>query len=217
MRQFAVIGLGRFGSNIASALFRMGFEVLAIDEDEDRVQEIMEQVTHAVQADALDEEVLKKLGLRNFDKVIVAIGHDIQASILVTVMLKDMGVKSVVAKAQNDLHGRVLERVGADQVVYPERDMALKVAQQLVSGNVLDHIELSPEFSILEMITPIEFAGKLLGAIDLRNKHRVSVMAIKRGQDIIVAPGAQEHIEAKDILVVIGANEDLKNLRTERD
>ncbi len=217
MRQFAVIGLGRFGASIAGTLHRMGYEVLAVDEDEDRVQEIMDQVTHAVQADALDEEVLKTLGLRNFDLVIVAIGQDIQASILVTVMLKDLGVKSVVAKAQNDLHGRVLERVGADQVVYPERDMAVRVAQHLVSGNVLDYIELSPEYSILEMVTPDEFAGKALGNIDLRNRHRVSVMAIKRGEDIIVAPGGQELIQAKDVLVVIGANEDLKNLRRERD
>ncbi|MDA8210564.1 MAG: TrkA family potassium uptake protein [Clostridia bacterium] len=217
MRQFAVIGLGRFGASIAGTLHRMGYEVLAVDEDEDRVQEIMDQVTHAVQADALDEEVLKTLGLRNFDLVIVAIGQDIQASILVTVMLKDLGVKSVVAKAQNDLHGRVLERVGADQVIYPERDMAVRVAQHLVSGNVLDYIELSPEYSILEMVTPDEFAGKALGNIDLRNRHRVSVMAIKRGEDIIVAPGGQEIIQAKDVLVVIGANEDLKNLRRERD
>lgn len=217
MRQFAVIGLGRFGASIAGTLHRMGYEVLAVDEDEDRVQEIMDQVTHAVQADALDEEVLKTLGLRNFDLVIVAIGQDIQASILVTVMLKDLGVKSVVAKAQNDLHGRVLERVGADQVIYPERDMAVRVAQHLVSGNVLDYIELSPEYSILEMVTPDEFAGKALGNIDLRNRHRVSVMAIKRGEDIIVAPGGQELIQAKDVLVVIGANEDLKNLRRERD
>lgn len=217
VRQFAVIGLGRFGANIAVTLHGMGYEVLAVDEDEDKVQEIMDRVTHAVQADALDEEVLKALGLRNFDLVIVAIGQDIQASILVTVMLKDLGVKSVVAKAQNDLHGRVLERVGADRVVYPERDMAIRVAQHLVSGNVLDYIELSPEYSILEMVTPVEFAGKALGDIDLRNRHRVSVMAIKRGEDIIVAPGGQEIIQAKDILVVIGANADLKNLRQERD
>ncbi len=217
MRQFAVIGLGRFGSNMAITLHNMGHEVLAIDEDEDKVQAIMDKVTHAVQADALDEEVIKALGLRNFDIVIVAIGVDIQASILVTVMLKDLGVKYVVTKAMTELHGRVLERVGADRVVYPERDMAVRVAQQLVSGNILDYIELSPEYRILEMMAPVDYLGKDLAEIDLRNKHKISLMAIKRGDDIIVAPGGLEVIQAGDILVAIGSTKDLRKLHSEKE
>ncbi|MFZ5625821.1 MAG: potassium channel family protein [Bacillota bacterium] len=215
MQQFAVIGLGRFGTAMAKTLTTMGHEVLAVDKDEDRVQEIRDFVTHAVEADVLDEAVLRELGLTNFDKVIVAIGADVQASILVTVMLKEMGVKKVIAKAQNELHGKVLARVGADQVVYPERDMAVRVAQNLVSCNVLDHIELSRDYSILEIIAPDELVGKTLAQSNIRNKYKVNIMAIKRGEEIIVAPGGQTMIMNNDILVVIGDNKSLKKLRME--
>ena len=130
MKQFAVIGLGRFGTSIALTLSKMGYDVLAVDTSEEKVNNIIEYVTHAVQVDAMDEQALKALGIRNFDVVIVAIGQDIQANILVTVMLKELGVKRVVSKAVTDLHGKVLERVGADKVVFPERDMGVRGAHQ---------------------------------------------------------------------------------------
>ncbi|WP_418792184.1 potassium channel family protein [Phosphitispora sp. TUW77] len=215
MKQFAVIGLGRFGTGVAKTLNTMGYEVLAIDDDEDKIQEIINHVTHAIQVDAKDEHALKALGIRNFDVVIVAIGHDMQASILVTVLLKELGVKCVVAKAQTELHGKVLEKVGADKVVYPERDMGARLAHSLVSSNVLDHIELSPNHSILEVVTPDIFVGKTLKESALRAQYNITVMAIKRGKEIIVSPSPDDPIEENDILVAIGDNEDLR--RIERD
>lgn len=212
MKQFAVIGLGRFGSSLAATLARMGYDVLAVDTDEQKVEQIVDRVTHAVQADALDDESLKALGMRNFDVVIVAIGHDMQASILTTVMLKEMGVKTVVAKANTELHGRVLARVGADKVVFPERDMGVRVARSLVSKNLLDHIDLSPDFSIAELVTPKEFVGKSLVEAGVRGKFGVSILAIRRGADILIAPGAREVIREGDVLVVIGRNELLGQL-----
>jgi trk system potassium uptake protein TrkA len=212
MKQFAVIGLGRFGSSVAATLARMGYDVLAVDTDEQKVEQIVDRVTHAVQADALDDESLKTLGMRNFDVVIVAIGHDMQASILTTVMLKEMGVKTVVAKANTELHGRVLARVGADKVVFPERDMGVRAARSLVSKNLLDHIDLSPDFSIAELVTPKEFVGKSLLEAGVRGKFGVSILAIRRGAEILIAPGAREVIREGDVLVAIGRNERLEQL-----
>ena len=168
MKQFAVIGLGRFGTSMAKTLSRMGYDVLAVDHNEEKVNNIIEHVTHAVQADAMDEQTLKSLGIRNFDVVVVAIGQDIQANILVTVMLKELGVKKVVSKAVTDLHGKVLERVGADKVVFPERDMGVRVAHALVSKNILDQINISPDYSIIELISPAELANKTLGQGNIR-------------------------------------------------
>ncbi len=215
MKQFAVIGLGRFGASVAKSLTVMGYEVLAIDEDQERIQEIVNSVTHAIQADATDENALKALGIRNFDVAIVSIGHDMQASILITVILKELGVKYVVAKAQTELHGKVLDKVGADKVVYPERDMGARLAHSLVSSNVLDHIELSPEHSILEVVAPDNMVDKTLKQSALRAVYGVTVMAIKRGKDLIVSPSADEPIRENDILVVIGENDRLHNVERE--
>lgn len=215
MKQYAVIGLGRFGTSVATTLHNNGYEVLAIDNNNDRVQEVMDEVTHVVQADAIDEETLKSLGIRNFDVVIVAIGHDIQSSILVTVILKELGVKFVVAKAQTELHGKVLSRVGADKVVYPERDMGIRVANNLVSSKLLDHIEISPEYSILEIMAPDRFVGQTLRQSALRAKFGVNVIAIKRRKDMIVTPKADELIESSDILLAIGKVEKIRNLEND--
>ncbi len=215
MKQFAVIGLGRFGASVAKTLTTMGYEVLAIDDDQNRVQEIVKEVTHAIQADAKDEQALKALGIRNFDVVIVAIGQDIQASILVTVLLKELGVKCVVAKAQTELHGKVLYKVGADKVVFPERDMGARVAHSLVSSNVLDHIELSPDHSILEVVAPETLVGKTLKESALRAKFGVTVLAIKRGTEIIVSPSPDAPIQENDILVAIGENDKLRSIERE--
>lgn len=214
MKQFAVIGLGRFGSSLARTLTTMGYEVLAIDLDEDKVEELADIVTHAVVADAQEDTVLKSLGIRNFDVVVVAIGQDIQTNILVTIMLKEMGVPKVVAKAATELHGKVLQKIGADTVIYPERDMGERVARWLVSGNILDQINLSPEYSLVEMKTPEEFSGTTLQESELRQKYGVTVLAIRRGTDIIISPGAAQKIEQGDILIVIGKNEKLSRLET---
>lgn len=214
MKQFAIIGLGRFGSSVAITLSKMGYEILGLDVSEERVNEIVEHVTHAVQVDALDEHALKAVGIRNFDVVVVAIGQDIQANILATVMLKEMGVKYVVAKAQNALHGKVLERVGADKVVFPERDMGEKVAHALVSKNIMEQISLSPEFSLVEMVAPPQFVNKTLVESQARNKYGVSILAIRRGGEVIISPRAEERMVEDDVLVVIGKNDRLQKFET---
>lgn len=212
MKQFAVIGLGRFGSSVAMTLAKMGYDVLAVDTNEDKVNDILEYVTHAVQVDAMDEQALKSLGIRNFDTVIVAIGQDVQSNILVTVMLKEMGVKNVVAKAVTALHGKVLERIGTDKVVFPERDMGVRVAHALVSRNIMDQISLSPEYSVLELTAPPEFFGKTLAESAVRLKHGVTVLAIRRGNEVVISPGAGQTVEEGDVLVVVGRNESLTAL-----
>jgi trk system potassium uptake protein TrkA len=172
-------------------------------------------VTHCVKADALDDTVLKSLGIRNFDIVIVAIGHDIQSSILLTVKLKEMGVKKVVAKANTDLHGKVLEKVGADIVVFPERDMGERVAKWLVSNNIIDQINLSPEYSLVELSATRLFIGKSLQELALRKKYGITVLAIRRQDDLIVSPQAGLVVQEGDILILVGRNSKLKLLETD--
>lgn len=211
-KQFAVIGLGRFGTSVASALYNLGYEVLAIDADEERIQKFSEEVTHVVQADTTDENSLKALGIRNFDVVVVAIGEDIQANVLTTLLLKDLGVKYIVAKARNELHGKMLAKIGADRVVYPERDMGQRVAHNLVSTNVLEYIELSPVLSIVEITTPKALVGKSLAETNLRAKYEVNVVAIKRGEELIVPPLPDEKIKPGDILIFVGHTKGIQKL-----
>lgn len=214
-KQFAIIGMGRFGSSVAKTLYNLNFEVLAIDSDEHRTQEVINMVTHAVQADSTDEEALRALGLRNFDVVVVAIGQDIQASILTTLILKDMGVKMLVAKAQNELHGKVLSKIGADKVIYPERDMGHRVAHNLISPNILDHIELSDDYSIVDLKVGPSLIGKNLRQLDIRNKYLCNVMGIKSNNGKMnIAPHAEDLIKESDVLVVVGKNEDLQKFET---
>jgi trk system potassium uptake protein len=211
-KQYAVIGMGRFGSSVAKSLTDMGFEVLAIDSSEQRVQEVVNTVTHAVTADCTDEEALRALGIRNFDVVVVAIGQDIQSSILTTLILKDLGVKMLVVKAQNELHGKVVHKIGADKVVFPERDMGQRVAHHLVSPNILDYIEISDDYSIIEIKAPEQMIGKSLKQLDIRAKHKCNVMAIKTGTVMNIAPYADDLIGRDDVLVIVGKNSDLSNL-----
>lgn len=211
-KQFAVIGMGRFGSSVADALSKLGFEVLAIDANEQKIQEISGTVTHAVSADTTDEETLRALGIRNFDVVVVAIGADIQASILTTLILKELGVPRLIVKAQTELHGKVLSKIGADKVVFPERDMGLRVAHHLISPNILDYIELSDDYSIIEMKAPRHFTGKNLKQLDVRAKFKCNVMAIKTGVKMNISPYAEDIIHEDDVLVIVGKNNDLTNL-----
>ncbi|SHE92843.1 trk system potassium uptake protein TrkA [Caldanaerobius fijiensis DSM 17918] len=213
MKQFVVIGLGSFGVSVARSLYEMGNDVLAIDKDEELVQSISDSVTHAVQADATDENVLKSLGVKNFDVAVVTIGSDMQSSTMVTMLVKDLGVKYVIAKAHNELHARVLYRVGADRVVMPEKEMGIRVARSIVSTNLLDFIELSKEYSIIEIIPLDEWVQKSLQEINMRKRYGLNVIAAKKmGEEIVVSPGADYIIEDGDILVVCGKNADIKKL-----
>ena len=203
-KQFVVIGLGRFGTSVAKTLNVLGHDVLAMDKDEHAVQVIMQDVTQAVQADARDEETLRALGVRNFDVAVVAIGDDLEANILITLMLKEMGIPYVVTKAQSALHGKVLEKIGADKIIFPEQDMGIRLANNLIRTNVMDFIELSLDFSIFEIIASTKFINKTLGELDLRAIYQINVVAIKkRANQIVIAPGADAIIEEKDILVVV--------------
>ena len=211
-KQFAVIGLGRFGTSVAMTLQQLGHEVLAIDADEERVQKISDQVTHVVQADTTDENALKALGLRNFDAVVIAIGENVQANVATTLLVKEMGIPFIVAKARNALHGKMLEKIGADRVIYPERDMGQRVAHSLISSNVLDYIELSPNLSLVEVTAPGLFIGKSLLQSNMRAVYGVNVVAIKRQEKLIVPPQPIEIIQESDVLIVIGSTEGLQKL-----
>lgn len=210
-KQIAVIGLGRFGTSLIEELTVLGYDVLAIDNDSDKVNAVVDICTHAVQADAMDEQALKSLGIRNFNVVVVSIGEDIQANILATIILQELGVKKVVAKAKNALHGKLLEKIGAT-VIFPERDMGKRLARMLVSHNIMDHIELSPYYSVMELRAPESFYSKTLDQLDVRKMMGITILAIKRGEQIIVAPRAGQVIDKDDVLVAVGKNDDLKKL-----
>ncbi|MBS5885357.1 MAG: TrkA family potassium uptake protein [Clostridium sp.] len=211
-KQFVIIGLGRFGSSIAKTLYSLGNDVLAIDKDEDIVQEIADSVTHAVQLDATDENALRALGIRNFDVAVVTIGDNIQSSIMATLLVKELGVKYIIAKGHSDLHAKVLYKIGADRVVLPEKDMGVRVAHNLVSANILDYIELSEDYSVMEIQVLNEWSGKTLNELRLRSKYGINVMAIKRGDEVNLSPSAEDIIEDNDVIVAIGSAEDLNRL-----
>ncbi|MDM5297755.1 TrkA family potassium uptake protein [Bacillus pumilus] len=208
-KEYAVIGLGRFGGSICRALSEEGLEVMAMDMNEDRVNEYAKIASHAVIGDSTDESVLKNIGIRNFDHVIVAIGENIQASILTTIMLKELGVKMVTVKAHNDYHEKVLNKIGADRIVHPERDMGRRIAHKIISNNVLDYLELSDEYSLIEIVANGRLAGHSLLDLDIRAKYGINIVAIKRGKEVIVSPLADEMIQKEDILIVIGAVADI--------
>ncbi|GLI18215.1 potassium transporter Trk [Tepidanaerobacter syntrophicus] len=212
MKQFVVIGLGRFGFSLAKTLYELGHDVLGIDNDEEIVQSVAESITHAVKADATDENALKALGVRNFDVAVVSIGNDIQSSILVTLILKEMGIKYVVAKANSELHGRVLKKIGADRIVFPERDMGIRVAHNLTLSNILDYIELSPEYSIIEISALPAWHDKSLRQLNMRTKYGLNVIAIKRNGNIIISPNGDDMILRGDILAVVGHKDDIENI-----
>ena len=212
MKSFVVIGMGRFGSSIAKELYKHGNEVMVIDENEELIQDIADDVTHAVVGDAADEAVLRSLGLRNFDVAIIAIGANLEASILVTVLLKEQGIKYILAKAQNELHGTILKKVGADRVILPEKDMAVRVANQLVQSNMLDYIALSTEYSIAEIKVPENWVGKTLKELDIRVHYGINIMAIKSDDGINISPMGEDILGEDNLIVVIGTDKEIANI-----
>jgi trk system potassium uptake protein TrkA len=210
LKQFVVIGLGRFGGSVTKTLISMGYEVLAIDKEIKKVEEFSTIATHVFQADSTDEQTLKELGVRNFDHAIVAIGDDLQASILTTLQLKNLGMKTVTAKAVNDLHQLVLEKVGADQIIHPERDTGVRVAHQVTSKNLIEYLELSPDYSLVEIAASRAMNGKSLKTLNIRAKYGCNIMAIRTKENKMnIAPHAEDEIYEGDILVIIGSNEDI--------
>ena len=202
---FAVIGLGRFGGSVCKTLADAGQEVLAIDKYESRVNDYKDIATQAVVADAQDEDVLRSLGIRNVDHVIVAIGEDIQASILVTLMVKEQGVKYVTAKAQNEYHAKVLEKLGVDRVVHPERDMGVRIGRSLTSNNMVDYLDLDANFKLAEiLITNPEFVGKSLAEMDFRDRYGLNVIALAHSRQEMVLPSAGDVLTENDSILVAG-------------
>lgn len=203
---FAVIGLGRFGGSVCKTLADAGQEVLAIDKYESRVNDYKDIATQAVVADAQDEDVLRSLGIRNVDHVIVAIGEDIQASILVTLMVKEQGVKYVTAKAQNEYHAKVLEKLGVDRVVHPERDMGVRIGRSLTSKNMVDYLDLDANFKLAEiLITNSEFVGKSLAEMDFRDRYGLNVIALAHSRQEMVLPSAGDVLTENDSILVAGS------------
>lgn len=205
--QVLVVGLGRFGSAVAIELTQLGFEVLGVDTDARRVQKLADDLTHVLEADTTDPEVLAQIGARDFDNAVVGIGSDIEASILTTAALADLGVPNIIAKAVTTPHGRILERVGADTVVYPEHEMGRRVAH-LVGGSILDWFQLDPNFAMVETHAPSETLGRTLADLELRAKYGVTVVCVKPGDQGFTYATADTVLEEGDVLVVAGPSKE---------
>ena len=213
-KTYVVIGLGKFGKAVAERLYELDNEVLAIDECTESVQRIENKVTYAVVADARDENVLRSLGVKNYDCAIVAIGTDLAASVITTLNLKELGVPQVICKATDETQKRALEKIGADRVLIPEREIGIKLAQTISSTSILDFIELSREYGIAELPTPAHWAGKTLRELNVRAKYGVNIIALKSGSKVNVSPAADAVLQADAVLVVIGTNEQLAKLKS---
>jgi len=207
-RQFAVIGLGRFGSTVAKTLGQLGETVIAIDEDEAKVNAIKDFVAYAKQANATDPLSLREAGVANCDTAIIATGNS--SAIIITLVLAEMGVKKIIAKADDEIHGMALQKVGATKVVFPEQDSGIRLANQLVSSEILEYIEISKEYSVQELAVPRGLIGKTLMQLDFRKKYNVSIIAIKRKDEIIVVPSRTEELKQGDILFLIGRHANIK-------
>lgn len=208
-KQFAVFGLGRFGGSLVKEFYELGIEVLAIDKSEEKVQQYSPYATHAVRANAMDETILKQLGVRNVDHAFVSFGDDIEASILTSLLLKELEIPQVWAKAQNDYHQKVLEKIGVNRVIHPERDMAKRIAHHIISEKMIDYIELSREYSMVEVVVTKKLINKTLLDLDIRSKFGCNIVGIQRGEEICVSPGADEKIVLGDVLLIIGKNKDI--------
>ena len=211
-KQFIVIGLGRFGNSVAKTLVDANADVLAIDIDEEKVNDVSEFATHAVAVDATDENALKALGLRNFDVAVVSVG-DIQSSVLITLICKELGVNYVLVKAKDELHAKVLFKIGADKIVFPERDTGIRVANNLLASNIIDFIEIFKNYGMLEISVPSGWVNKSLLDLNIRKNFNVNIIAIKHGNDINVNPSAEDKLLEGDVIVVIGSEEDMNKIK----
>ena len=203
-KSFAVIGAGAFGSSVAEALFQKGCEVMVIDKDETIVQDMADKVTYSVCLDSRDEQALKSVGIRNYHTAIICIGENITDSTLTTMMLKELGVERIVCKALNAAHKKLLEKVGADIVVIPEHDMGVRLAKSLASGNLVDYIELSKDFSMAEVEVPASWVGKTIADIDVRKKYNVTIIGFKNGENVSISPDPSHIFLSGDIIMIVG-------------
>lgn len=212
-KQYAVFGLGSFGMSVAVTLQNLGCEVVVVDNRMERIQEIADDVSYAIQADMQDVEAIRSLGARNLDGVIIAVSEDMEASVMATIITKEQGVPYVLAKARNELHAKILRKIGADAVVFPEQETGERIAKNLVSTNFADWIALSPEYSIIEVAVPEGWIGKSLKELDVRRSHDVSVVGVVDGEKVEVNPDPEKPFEKDMVLILVGANEALENLQ----
>lgn len=210
-----VLGLGRFGSALAKKLFEKDVEVMAVDRDYTKVQKMSDSVTYAAQADMTDEDAMKDLGIKNFDIAVIATGSNIEASIEATLICKDAGITTVIAKATTDTHERILEKIGADKIIFPELDSGERLARVISGSNLLEFIEFSNEFSLAEVRVHKAWVGKDLMELDFRNKYNLNVVAFERGGKTILNPGPHTKIEKNDLVVLIGRKEDVDKISNE--
>lgn len=209
-KQYAVFGLGSFGESVAVTLQELGCEVVVVDNHMERIENISPYVSYAVQADIEDPEVIRSLGARNLDGVVVAVADDMEASIMATLVSKEIGVPYVLAKAKNDLHAKVLKKIGADSIIFPEKEIGQSVARNLVSGEFVDWISLSPDYSITEIAVPEKWIGKSLSEIDVRRTKDVNVVGVRIGEKIQVTIDPEEPLQKEMVLIMIGSNEALE-------
>lgn len=212
-KQVAVIGLGRLGIALATTLHSLGHDVLALDIDEKNVQSIASQITHTVQADATNEATLRELGIGNFDIAIVTMS-DVASSVLTTVLLRKLGVGYIIARAENELHGSILEKIGADKVVYPEREMGTMIAHVLTLGDVIDYIPVTIGYGVVKLIAPPSFVGQTLSDLGFgpKGKWKVAVVLILRKQEVTITPSGAEMVKLGDTLIVSGNWDSLEEL-----
>lgn len=210
-KQYAVFGLGSFGESVAVTLQELGCEVVVVDNHMERIEDISPYVSYAVQADIEDPEVIRSLGARNLDGVVVAVADDMEASIMATLVSKEIGVPYVLAKAKNELHAKVLKKIGADSIIFPEKEIGQSVARNLVSGEFVDWISLSPDYSITEIQVPEKWIGKSLSEIDVRRTKDVNVVGVRIGEKIQVNIDPKEPLQKEMMLIMIGSNEALEN------
>jgi len=209
-----ILGLGRLGSSMAKQLEANGCKVMAVDSNPKKIRQIADYVTKAVCADVTDEDAMEELGVHNFDTAVIAIGHNAEATVLATIWVKEHGVKNVISKAFNDTQARILKKVGADQVIFPEREMGIRLANNLTMNNIIDAIELTDEYSIAKIPVLSEWTGKNLMELNLRHKYKINVIAVQKGNEIVMVPDAQEKITEDEVFVILGTNQMLQKLAT---
>ncbi len=215
-KQFVILGAGRFGTSVALKLIDLGAEVMIVDRSDAVVQSLAPKVTYAIKADVTQEGALDALGLRNFDTAIVTIGENMQASTLVTLMLKELGMKHIIAKAQDRLHAKVLYKIGADRVVFPEKEMGIRIAKNLMASNIIDFIELSEGYSIVEFPALETWVGKSILDLHVRRTYGLNIIAIKRGKEMKINLKPNYVIERGDVMIVVGNNQDLKEIENKK-
>jgi trk system potassium uptake protein TrkA len=209
MGRYAVIGLGKFGSTVVRSLFQRGHEVVAVDQDRARVQDVRDSCTQSIEANCTDQDTLRALGLQDADAVVVSLGERMDASILVTLYLRELGVKEIVVKAVSEDHGKILHLIGATEIVHPERDTARRIARGLGLRSIVEYLPLAADSSLIEVHVPASFVGRTLAELDIRKRYQVLVVAIKRGEGLVIATGGDERLLPGDVLVLVGRDKDL--------